>query len=275
MSGSPPAYRGDLMTTDQIKRHDEARAPVEVDGALDPTAILENAQEEAKQILAKARYEAFRMVTDARSEAESILGEAENNASLASAEAENTAQAEEQSVAILAAAKEQAASIVKEAEQSAARLYEESRSSVEQQTASLRERHAALEAKVSATQALLNDLETRLARIAASASPEPEAKPAPRFSLGGETEEDVQAERMATSEPDTPDPLPPAASIELDYSPSVPRPLPVQQPVAAPPTEQRSFYSRRSAKLPSIGATGGQDALSAVRSMRTKMDPTA
>jgi vacuolar-type H+-ATPase subunit H len=261
------------MTTDQIKRTGGTIESETGDTTTDAAAVLEAAQADAKQILAKARYEAFRMVTDARSEAESILTEAEETAPSPASTETNTDEADEVAAAIIAAAEQKAAGIVSEAERQASLLYETSRASVEQQTAILRERHAKLEAQVVATQTLLNDLEKRLAQIAAPSAPNPEPRTIPlAYSLAGESEPTEPKPMQQAISSDSPDPLPPAASATYDYSASV---SPVATPVAAAPSapsEPGSFYTRRSANLPSIGASGGQDAMSAVRSMRSKMD---
>ncbi len=259
------------MTTDQIKRSGDAAQAAEGDVAGEAESVLAAAQADAKQMLAKARYEAFRMVTDARAEAESILAEAEQSIPTSTPTSADTSEATEASATIIAEAHERAAEIVAEAEQAAARLYETSRASVEQQTAILRERHAALEEKVNITQALLNDLEKRLAMIAAPSSPNPEPRtPTLAYSLAGETvATHDKGGPQTVSLSDDRGPLPPAASAADHSSASV------ATAPASEGTEQGSFYTRRSANLPSIGASGGQDALSAVRSMRSKMDQQA
>jgi vacuolar-type H+-ATPase subunit H len=261
------------MTTDQIKRTGGTIGSEAGDTTTDAAAVLEAAQADAKQILAKARYEAFRMVTDARSEAESILTEAEATAPGPGSIQADTDQADEAAALIIAQAEQKAAGIVSEAEKQAALLYETSRSSVEQQTAILRERHAKLEAQVAATQSLLNNLEKRLAQIAAPSAPNPEPRTIPlAYSLAGESEQSEPTPVQRATSTDSSDPLPPAASSAYDYSASV---TPVATPMAdatPAPTEPGSFYTRHSANLPSIGTSGGQDAMSAVRSMRSKMD---
>jgi cell division septum initiation protein DivIVA len=258
------------MTTDQIKRTGGTVETDSDDATTEAAAVLEAAQADAKQILAKARYEAFRMVTDARSEAESILSEAELTAPVAVSGEVDTAEAEEAAELIVTAAEEKAAGIIKEAEVQATRLYETSRASVEQQTAVLRERHERLEAQVASTQALLTDLEKRLAQIAAPSAPNPTPRTTPpAYSLAGETEPTNAKPVQRLNSADGSDPLPPAASGDHDRPVSM---IPASATVTAAPAEQGSFYTRRSANLPSIGSAGGQDAMSAVRSMRSKME---
>lgn len=64
---------------------------------------------------------------------------------------------------------------------------------------------------------------------------------------------------------------PPAAALDLDYPPSVPAPATIDEPSDAE-APQASFYSRRSAKLPHIGESAGEDSFSAIRSMRAGLE---
>ncbi|NHZ71009.1 MAG: hypothetical protein GWP18_05145, partial [Proteobacteria bacterium] len=83
---------------------------------------------------------------------------------------------------------------------------------------------------------------------------------------------------LASTSPDAPpDPTEhrPTAHPPIDYSPSVPATTESADEEAdtkVEPEERGSFYSRRSAKLPSIGAAGGQSALDMTRSIRSKLD---
>ena len=258
------------MTTDQIKLTVASLDTADSAAGAETEDVLEAAQAESKQILAKARYEAFRMVTDARNEAEAILAEAERHAGDIGTPSPEALDA---STALIAGAEAQAAQIIAEAEQSAAALRETARSDLEVQNASLQARHDALESKVASTQALLKNLEARLARIASPTASIP-------YSLGGEPDPGIAATVGPTDEAGRQEaggdehPLPPAASVVLDYSPSVPHKSKEPDPEPEPPSvEQGSFYTRHSAKLPRIGATSDKNALTAMRSVRTKNEP--
>lgn len=241
-----PPDMGDLMTTDQIKRTDAGSGAAEVDDAGPPPVDIDAAREEAKDIVAKARYDAFRMVTDARNEAEAILQEAET----ARVTPPDPTSPPDITAAELDALEERRAELLTEIEW-------------------LIVVQARLEGRIDSTRNLLHGLEERLARIAArptSASRQGTADPSPA-GTAGPTDIDVRTDDAA--------PVPPAASTTMDYSPSVPHPRRQADVEPAPPesgdTEFGSYYSRRSARLPSIGNKGGQSALSAVSSIRSRI----
>ncbi len=204
--------------------------------ASDPDAVLEAAQTEANQIVAKARYEAFRMMTDARNEAEAILAGAEATAGNPQTEA---------------------ASDLEEIDGRRTELIAE--------TARLKQHHAELVEKVESTQALLDQLEERLRQIASAptSSPTPPATAKPEPAIQIEVHPEPAEEHTATV---------------LDYAPSVPHPVKDDDPMPPAPAAgmagktQGSFYTRRSAKLPSIGESRGADALSAMGSIRRSME---
>ena len=200
----------------------------------DDVATSASTDDTAKKVLAKARYDAFRLVTDAREEAESILDEA----------------------------RAEAAAIVHEAEAKAEAIIEEARAEVHEVEAEhiddapnttsavsdLEAEHNELTERVGSLRALADQLEERFAALAATA--------------------DAAAEEAVDTTPGT----------TLDYSPSVPAP---KRPVVEDDdgevpmgTERGSFYSRRSAKLPSIGEAGGKSALDMMRSIRETLEET-
>lgn len=231
---------GDLMTTDQIKRTEAASGAAEGDSAGQPVD-LDAAREEAKEIVAKARYDAFRMVTDARNEAEAILSEAEQPNPSTTAPQVAVDQSELDSLT-------------------------ERRDELIHETDRLIDLQTRLEEKVASTRVLLQSLEARLAKIAAAPPPTQPAPPA--------TERAPEMTVEVHIDTDDPAPLPPAASTAMDYSPSVPHPVKheeVHEVAVTPEAELGSFYSRNSAKLPSIGSAGGQSALSAVSSIRSRI----
>ncbi len=263
------------MTTDQIRAADTTN-----DISRDAAAVVDKASEEAKQIVAKARYDAFRMVTDARAEAESILAERDHadapNPAVSAETAHDDGAQELESINAALQSSNAALQSVNAALQSA--------------NSALVAENQSLEHRVERTRALLTDLETRLARIAATPNPAtPTLVTAPVHSVDttpAPAQPDMteppppaiepgrKAMRAAvTSSPDsTPGVEPPpvessAVAVDLDYSPSVPAPVPMAEP-DADAALKGSFYSRRSAKLPHIGENAGEDSFSAIRSMR-------
>ena len=202
-------------------------------------AIVASANEEAKQTLATSRYEAFRLVTEARTEAETILEEARSEAAGMVKAAEITAQSK------IDAADAHAGEIIEAAEQRSTAFADEVPSPpTDPNTEALEAEHRQLSEQVSSLRVLADQLEQRFAALAASA---PAGIDAPRTK--------------------------PATTI--DYSPSVApessKPVP-ELPLAEEDAERGSFYSRRSAKLPSIGEAGGQSALEMTRSIRARLE---
>jgi len=194
-------------------------------------SMLDAARQEANEIVAKARYDAFRMVTDARAEAEAILAEVGSTQPTTNADADLA---------------DRAADLADE-------------------IATLEQIRDRLVEKVSATRSLLNNLEDRLARIAETPTP---SRNAGDSAVSAETRHSITVE-VTTDEPD---PLPPAASADVV---SVAQASSDAEYAADAPTAgdsgKGSFYSRRSAKLPSIGASRGQSALTAVSSIRSRI----
>lgn len=234
------------MTATDISHDAEA----DVDAAAD-SHVIQQANEEAKQIVAKSRYEAFRLVTEARGEAETILDEARSEAAGTKRAAEITAESK------LDAADLRVAEIIEKAERRAAVILAEATESVIAEplslteTAALEAEHDELSERVGSLRVLADQLERRFAALAASAP----SVVAPS-----------QRSEEGTSE---------TAPVCLDYSPSVaPKQKDPQSEIAPAEddADHRSFYSRRSAKLPRIGEAAGKSALDMTRTIRRKLE---
>jgi len=204
--------------------------------------------DEAKRILARSRYEAFRLVTEARNEAETILDEARAEAAGTVKAATITAESK------VDAAEIRATQIVEEAESRAANLApasQDARTSSSEprlsDNSALEAEHEELAERVSSLRVLADKLEDRFAALAAGAS--------------------TTVEQRSNQNTDS-------TTSGIDYAPSVTAEAKVtSDSLAEEPIEDRgSFYSRRSAKLPSIGAAGGQSALDMTRSIRSKLE---
>jgi len=230
--------------------------------------------EQAKELLAKARFDAFRMVTDGRKEAESILDEAKNEAAR-----------------ILAAAQETAASVVETAENEAEELQSSADGATAEATATesavaeLEEERQQLTERVGSLRVLADQLEERFAALATHAN---------TTGLHRDDADTADSASVAPSEPPataTTDASPAAAAVPEDEAPTEPsesfvKPVIDYSPAVAPPpkaseveaeadevpVERGSFYSRRSAKLPSIGEAGGKGALDMMRAIRETFD---
>ncbi|MGI9529131.1 MAG: hypothetical protein ACR2NG_05420 [Acidimicrobiia bacterium] len=255
------------MTTDT--QHEPSEA-VAADVTVDATE-----GEQAKELLAKARFDAFRMVTDGRKEAESILEEAK-----------------EEAARILAAAQNTAASVVESAETEAEELQSSAEGATADATASetavaeLEEEHQQLTERVGSLRVLADQLEERFAALATHANTESprhdKAAGSARASAGHAL--DVTSEAVeATAEPAasdtadaaTPESVEPLVKPTMDYSPAVAAPPKTSEgddEEDEVPVERGSFYSRRSAKLPSIGEAGGKGALDMMRAIRETFD---
>jgi vacuolar-type H+-ATPase subunit E/Vma4 len=225
------------MTTDT--QHEAAGAEA------DAVTVESTEGEQAKELLAKARFDAFRIVTDGRKEAESILEEARTEAARIIDEAASTA-----------------ASLVtnarREAEEKQASTDETSSEADATKTAvaELEEEHQQLTDRVGSLRALADQLEERFAALAAHAN---------TSNVAGSSDNDETQSDPADEE----------RGPVFDYSPSVAPPPEVSDTGDDEddvPVERGSFYSRRSAKLPSIGDAGGKSALDMMRAIRETFD---
>ncbi|MDA2979672.1 MAG: hypothetical protein O3B42_07940 [Actinomycetota bacterium] len=273
------------MTTDQIM------VTAMSSDTAESVAVISRAEQEAKQIVAKARYEAFRMVTDARAEAEAILAEQAS----ASPKGNDTETDSRTVSEVLEAAEAEAAAIIKAAEMEAASAVDRWTENLEHTNAALISEHEVLAERLNNTKQLLERLEARLVQIAAAPpefgpeattptplpqipnlptvlpprAPRPSTNPQPAAvteSVDAELAEDTSVEPTIGGKS-----VPTTAPVDvspLDYSPSVPRPIPSVLTEEPANEERGSYYSRRSANLPSIGDSGSKDALTSIRSMR-------
>lgn len=230
------------MTTDTQTDADATTAQPGADAVVPDTVA--DAETEALKVLAKARYEAFRLVTDARDEADSILEEARKSAESIIHTAEITAES------ITDAARIQAKEIVAARPQAAVETPIENTHprSIDDQVAELREIAQRIDARF-----------TTLTQT--EAPPSPPVEPA----RGVEPPPAVETPEASTSE------------VSAAVEPHVAEEL-VEEPVKdafidpAEDARRGSFYSRRSAKLPSIGDAAGKGALDMMRSIRESFD---
>jgi len=225
------------MTTDTQNEAAEA--------ASDAVTVADTEGEHAKELLAKARYDAFRMVTDGRKEAESILDLARDEAARILAAAHETA------ASVAASAETEAEELESSAEESTAEA-----SATETTVAELEEEHHQLTERVGSLRVLADQLEERFAALATRAQTS-----SPQNEDSQQASADQPTEQLAK-------PI-------LDYSPAVappPKASDISEEDDEEPVERGSFYSRRSAKLPSIGNAGGKSALDMMRAIRETSD---
>lgn len=255
------------MTTDQV------RATVTTDDlARHAATLIDEAHEEAKQIVARARFDAFRMVTDARQEAEAIIAESAHQVDKHHSASPETAPVADETLHEANAALVELNETLQEANQALA---------IE---------NDALEHRLVKTRTLLADLETRLAHIAYAPDPVPRATaseevdshdavtspvdPAMEEPRADTVVPEPAVAQDAVTSAEIPAPVveeptdePPAVVLDLDYSPSVPPPSRSTEPTVENERPE-SFYTRRSANLPHIGESAAEDSFSVIRSMR-------
>lgn len=200
------------------------------------------AKEEAERILSEAQYEAFRIVTGAREEAEAAVDEARREAGTAGA-----------------SGGDEGASPTKASTAELDRIREE-----------FTAEQAGLADRLEQMRTVTSDLEHRLRALAQGTREELEAmNEAAR--TGTETHDDLAgAIPSATSVADKDDPSPGRrAAPEPAERPEPLTPLRPPPPEIddTPATNRGSFYSRRSAGLPRIGADAAS-AVAAVSAMR-------
>ncbi len=214
------------------------------------------AHEEAGQIVAAARKEAFRLITEAREEAGLVIAEARS-------EVEQTHSSDHTAESVAT-------------EDSHA---EELR--LEARIVELQATLAGLEAGIRSLTGMLASPEV----LRQASAPPPEAHTSQPFTLEGETPADppvvadnggkalveplLPPRRQHSAPPPPPPPEPePAAAVRVeDLTVEVVDP---QQQAPAPDDGARaSWYSRRSAQLPHIGADAGRNALAAASELRT------
>ena len=231
------------MTTDM--QQDTASSAPERDEDRELADPRVAAGEEANALMAKTRYEAYRLVTEARTEAETILADARTEA------AEIVRSAQLQAESIIDAAHLEASDVrAKAPAADTGDHVTDPSAATGADVAELEAEHAELTKRVSTLRGLADQLEQRFAALAASAQP---------------------TEPVAPRKIDVAALGPPQAPV-LDHSPSVTHPVTAPDTEPEAPTERGSFYSRRSAKLPSIGDAGGKSALDMMRAIRANRD---
>jgi DivIVA domain-containing protein len=254
-----------------------------------------NAREKAEKILSEAKFEAFRLVTEANKDAEQVIEQARAEADraadqsaaidAANADAEEiraAARAEADQIrtqattdaeARVAAAQSEALRMITEIKDESERMVAERERELERMRVEFESNHAETIERVQKLQSLAGDLEQRLQLVASGALGELTS-----ISTGftPSTTTDLPQETAPIPQRNTPPEAPP-----LDKSPEstttdiAPEPEAAREQQAPQETETRtedsgrgSFYSRRSAKLPRIGADAASGALAAVSAMR-------
>jgi DivIVA domain-containing protein len=281
----------------EAKRHEEAvhltlvaatktKDELLVDAQRELTEATGNAREQAERILSEAKREAFRLVTEANRDAEQIIGSAmaQGETEAAGGSEAVRAAAEAEAEQIRAAARADAESEIAAARTEALQLIAELKDESQRLVAARESDLQGLQIEFDTEQRLLTERIARLRGIGETL----EIKV--RGALGGALEQIEslnipftssvtstsvsQAEAMAMPEPEHVEAAPPA-------TPEPEMGAPVETPdevvtvdVAAvdadedPDSSRGSFYSRRSAKLPRIGAEAANGALAAVSAMR-------
>jgi DivIVA domain-containing protein len=287
----------------EAKRHEEAvhltlvaatktKDELLVDAQRELTEATGNAREQAERILSEAKREAFRLVTEANRDAEQIIGSAMargeteaaggSEAVRATAVAAAEAEAEQIRAAARADAENEIAAARTEALQMIAELKDESQRLVAARESELQ----GLQIEFDTEQRLLTERIARLRGIGETL----EIKV--RGALGGALEQieslntpftssvtstsvsNAEAMAMAMPEPEHVEAAPPATPNPEMGAPVETLDEVVAVDVAAVDAEEEpdpsrgSFYSRRSAKLPRIGAEAANGALAAVSAMR-------
>jgi DivIVA domain-containing protein len=285
----------------EAKRHEEAvhltlvaatktKDELLVDAQRELTEATGNAREQAERILSEAKREAFRLVTEANRDAEQIIGSAMargeteaaggSEAVRATAVAAAEAEAEQIRAAARADAENEIAAARTEALQMIAELKDESQRLVAARESELQ----GLQIEFDTEQRLLTERIARLRGIGETL----EIKV--RGALGGALEQIESlntpftssvtstsvsnAEATAMPEPEHVEAAPPATPEPEMGAPVETLDEVVAVDVAAVDAEEEpdpsrgSFYSRRSAKLPRIGAEAANGALAAVSAMR-------
>lgn len=193
-----------------------------------------SAKEQADKILADAQYEAFRLVNDAKENADSAVAEAK-------AEAEATlTNARRESVAILNQIKDESETFRVAHEQDLANA-----------RARFEEENAELTQRITKLRTVAGDLEKRLQALARGALDD-------LMGMKGMLTDAMPAPSRTTA---TPPAAAPDVADKADDEEIGPDGTPLR----------KSFYSRRSAKLPRIGSDAGKSALATASAMRTSV----
>jgi hypothetical protein len=257
----PSLVESDLAAMERAHRSvvDDASAKIAaLEQALELASTRRGVSEDAEHIIASARKEAFRLITEARDEAGLVVAEArtevEQAPPVATADPGDTVQID-------------------------ALLVEELR----------------LEARIVELQATLAGLETGIRSLTGTlATPDtqtPSIPPPPavrrEIALEGEVSTDLQAltenggaaliepSHVPQRGPAAPPPLPPpepelAAAVQVEDLT-----IEVVNPMEQTDEPRASWYSRRSAQLPHIGAEAGRNAIAVATELRASMGQKA
>jgi cell division septum initiation protein DivIVA len=253
------------------------------------SAAAENAKRQAEKILADAQFEAFRLVTEAKKDAEETIAqardateqaadaEARRRQAIADAErmrAEATADAE----ARVAQAQAEALAMLTEIREESERLVTERDAEFTKMRADVETEYRETLERVTRLRTIAADLEKRLQLAARGALDElgdltsqltTELASAPQ-AVAPPLQEPARPVAPETgADASNPAPAPaPAATTSRPIDPPAPASSPIDETTSRP--SKGSFYSRRSAKLPRIGAEAANGALAAVSAMRAR-----
>lgn len=232
--------------------------------------LADKARKDGDRIVTDARMQAFQLVTGAREESEGIIGEARIEAAAITRFAAGTAKAEATSPSI----KEGALQARIEAMQGVIQAMEHELATRPTTADPLpREEEPTAEAAEADATPTTEEADEDTSSDVQERHPEPEAL--------DEDIEEVMSDTPPTDVADGADPLiedEPVITIDPEQdevvAPLVDAAATVDASVAGertPAAIRRSFYSRRSAKLPQIGAEAGRGAMAAVAGLRTNL----
>jgi len=212
--------------------------------------IRAQGRKDGDRIITEARMQAFRLVTEARTEAGDIVAEARAEAAaIARVEAESTPAAAPNS----------------EREELLQQRIEDMQTVIEAMEAELRNRY-------SPPTSIHHDDAAAASRPVPSATGNAPVGPETPSPLDPDAyEEHIEIVVTESTPPGSTVEPPPPAEWFNDRSDEVDEPAIGDAPPAPDPAGRRSFYSRRSANLPSIGAEAGRGAMAAVAGLRSNL----
>jgi cell division septum initiation protein DivIVA len=261
----------------------------------DLTDATGNAREQAEKILSEAKFEAFRLVTEANKDAEQIIARARDEVGdierieipdadidalraeakadadrireAARADAERIlAEAQADAESKVAAAQSEALKMLTEIKDESERMVEERDRELVRMREQFEQDHSNAIARIQTLQIVAADLEHRLQNVASSALGEIQAitTEIPTVQISP-PQANAPTQQDAAYQEDPPlDSIPEAATAESQPEAAAASERPAPQEEQA----KGSFYSRRSARLPRIGAEAASGALAAVSAMR-------
>ncbi|MDJ0960547.1 MAG: DivIVA domain-containing protein [Acidimicrobiia bacterium] len=253
-----------------------------------------NAREQAEKILSEAKFEAFRLVTEANKDAEQIIDQARsdadraheqtaalNDANASADEIRAAAQAEAEQIraeaaadaeARVASAQSESLRMITEIKEESERMVAERERELERMRVEFEANHAETIERVQNLQSLAGDLEQRLQSVASGALGELTSISTDLTSPTVNSPQETAPTPQRTTPPEAPplDESPESTTTDLVPEPeaAIERPAPQESETTTEESGRGSFYSRRSAKLPRIGADAASGALAAVSAMR-------